>query len=489
MNGFDTVELNKPGLLGRLMGRKPKINAIREIQNILATRPLADVAAADVEHILSDYLLPRDDAHEGLKELYKSGVKARAQHLHLTDDDIADLRRLHYILGLDDKSAKESELEVLREHYRNGLKHALLDGALSDSEKTSLIRASTSFGLPADIQAAIYKDEVHAVVQQAFNDAIKDRRLTPNEEQRLAQIRANLDVTWTHDDNTEDLIDRFKLLARIENGDLPVLTPPIRVQRGEQCHAEFPSTLRELRKVTKRINYRGPSGSIRIIKGLSYRYGSRSVTRVTSEELTTIDSGVLYISNKRLLFNGTNKNVSLQLKRILHFTLYADGIRIEKDSGRDQVLYGRRRPRGDRRDPGSCAQRREVTPIVTSATRKLVADVGPYQLFMLMLCLWALITLSAGTFLRLEPATQTILDYADTAVCVLFFVDFIYTFVRAPHKRRYLLYMGMDRLAIEYSYGRITTLGAPRPRNADFAGPTRGQVHSRVGAFPYGTSS
>lgn len=62
--------------------------------------------------------------------------------------------------------------------------------------------------------------------------------------------------------------------------------------------------------------------------------------RVTREELRKLDAGTLYITNKRLLFNGASKNVSLPLKRVIHFTMYADGLRIEKDSGRDQYFLG-----------------------------------------------------------------------------------------------------------------------------------------------------
>jgi len=80
--------------------------------------------------------------------------------------------------------------------------------------------------------------------------------------------------------------------------------------------------------------------------------------------------------------------------------------------------------------------------MVAAKTRASTGEVGPYQLFMLALCLWALMTLTAGTFFRLDPETQTILDYADTAVCALFFIDFLNTFVRAPNKTRYFLTWG-----------------------------------------------
>lgn len=76
------------------------------------------------------------------------------------------------------------------------------------------------------------------------------------------------------------------------------------------------------------------------MKGLSWRYGSVSVQRVTSEELRQIDSGTLFITNKRLLFNGAAKNVNTPFKKIIHFTLYKDGLQIEKDTGRDQFFLG-----------------------------------------------------------------------------------------------------------------------------------------------------
>ena len=67
------------------------------------------------------------------------------------------------------------------------------------------------------------------------------------------------------------------------------------------------------------------------MKGLSWRYGSVSVGRVTREEMRQLDSGVLYITNRRLVFNGASKNVSTPFKKIIHFTLHKDGIQIEKD--------------------------------------------------------------------------------------------------------------------------------------------------------------
>jgi voltage-gated potassium channel len=61
-----------------------------------------------------------------------------------------------------------------------------------------------------------------------------------------------------------------------------------------------------------------------------------------------------------------------------------------------------------------------------------------YQLFMLVLCVYALGALAAQTAVRLTPETQDVLEYADLAVCGLFFVDFLHSLVSAPNRWQYL---------------------------------------------------
>jgi hypothetical protein len=340
MNGFSVVEPKRPGVLRRLVGSKLRENAFIEIQNLLATKPLKDLSAAEIVNILSTYEISRDEAMPTLLVLYEQALGHHVRDLTLLPEEREALKQLRYVLDLDEIGAIEVEATVLRATYRDQLKQALNDQHLSEVEKQKLERMADNFTLTDTVRTEIYKEEALTVVQEAFNRAVGDRRLTAEEETRLMRMIENLGVTITHDAESQRLVERFKLLARIDTGDLPTIQPPILLQRGEVCHAEFPSALHELRTVTKRINYSGPSGRIRIMKGLSWRYGSVSVSRVTAEEWRRLDSGVLYITNKRLLFNGQLKNVNTQLKKIIHFTVHKDGIQIEKDSGRDQVYLG-----------------------------------------------------------------------------------------------------------------------------------------------------
>lgn len=70
------------------------------------------------------------------------------------------------------------------------------------------------------------------------------------------------------------------------------------------------------------------------------------------------------------------------------------------------------------------------------------AAAGPYQVFMLVLCVWALLMLVASTTFSLDPSMQLILDATDTFICVIFFADFLYSLARAPRRLDYFVKWG-----------------------------------------------
>lgn len=67
---------------------------------------------------------------------------------------------------------------------------------------------------------------------------------------------------------------------------------------------------------------------------------------------------------------------------------------------------------------------------------------GAYQLFMLVVSLLALLVVGAQTALTLSAPIMEVLGYADLAVCVLFFADFIHQLVRAPSRWGYFITWG-----------------------------------------------
>lgn len=65
-----------------------------------------------------------------------------------------------------------------------------------------------------------------------------------------------------------------------------------------------------------------------------------------------------------------------------------------------------------------------------------------YQLFMLFLCVYAIVALTLGVVLPVGDEVKGVLKYADFAVCGFFFVDFLFCLHKAPNKLRYFFTWG-----------------------------------------------
>jgi voltage-gated potassium channel len=76
------------------------------------------------------------------------------------------------------------------------------------------------------------------------------------------------------------------------------------------------------------------------------------------------------------------------------------------------------------------------------ADAKALANGTPYQMFMVALSIFALSLLAANVLMPLDAATTTILQTADTAVCVLFLLDFGHNLLRAQNRWRYMVTWG-----------------------------------------------
>jgi voltage-gated potassium channel len=79
-------------------------------------------------------------------------------------------------------------------------------------------------------------------------------------------------------------------------------------------------------------------------------------------------------------------------------------------------------------------------PVMSDTARE--ARNGAYQLFMLVLCVLALGALGIETVIPISRSTRQVLEYADTAVCVLFFTDFAIQLAHAPNRWGYFARWG-----------------------------------------------
>ena len=332
------TKLRRPGLIARLFRLKVKDNAFVEIRNRLAAEPLSSLTNETVSTILSSYGLNQDKARLRLVSLYQEV----AQHVFAQANDDgpgADpLEGLRNAFGLSRSEVASAESAAKLEVYKDTLRTALGDLWLSDDEKAGLEAIARRLSIPQE-QTNVARQELEGpLLQHELDEAISNRRLSPTDDERLKKLAVNLDVRLAQDATTEGVLDRFRLFWRIENCEPPTCDAPIHLQKGELCHLSLDASHHEMRTVTRAIGYAGPTGRIRIAKGIYWRMGELGVNRVTQDVLKLLDTGTLYITSKRLLFNGTAKTTNVSYNHVISFSIPDNGIQVEKDSGRDQFF-------------------------------------------------------------------------------------------------------------------------------------------------------
>ncbi len=71
----------------------------------------------------------------------------------------------------------------------------------------------------------------------------------------------------------------------------------------------------------------------------------------------------------------------------------------------------------------------------------------PYELFMLLLCGYSLITLALETFIHVSDEDSKILDTVENIVCGIFLVDFLIRLAQASNKRQFMTWGWIDLLS------------------------------------------
>lgn len=336
---FEKMQLTEPSLFGRLFGKQPKENAIIEINNLLAEKHLKDITVEDVLKILEKYKVGLyTKHHNGVSSLYASYLRNCLLDKKITDDEINELKHLKRILHLNDLTIEEIHNQLASEIYKAEFEKAISEGRLNDSEKDFLMKLRNDLRLSDDIVTKIRNVSTKQLIQNFLDNAISDQRLSPDEEKELNAIAHSLDVDLKVGDNTQATLDKYKLFWQIENSEIPSLPVSINLQKNEKCYFQTQVDWLEQRRITKRINYGGPTLSIKIAKGLYWRTGSLGVQRVSEDVWTKIDSGTLYLTSKKIIFMGSKGNKSIQLNKILDFTAYKNGVDIQKETGKSPFL-------------------------------------------------------------------------------------------------------------------------------------------------------
>jgi hypothetical protein len=255
----------------------------------------------------------------------------------LTDQEVVDLTWLRHLLALEKHEVSEIHNTLGEEIYKKSFDEVIGKGVLEKS-KDFLHELQKNLRLPDEIANKITSESRRNFIDIELDKITEDGKISPEEWEELNTIAKNLNAELNFDEASKAQFEKMKLYWLIENGDIPVKQVDINLEQNEQCFFTIHADWLENSAVTKRINYGSPDYRLKIMKGAYYRADRVKIERIKSDELQVIDSGIVYITTRRILFAGSKKNSTIQLNQILSVVPYSDGIEIEKESGKSVVL-------------------------------------------------------------------------------------------------------------------------------------------------------
>ncbi len=353
MNGFTLEALPAASLLRRLSGRQRRETAIVNLRNLLASTPLPMIEASAVREICTAGGLIWDSETGALSDIYGVVLADAAADGVLSPAEKVGLARLREGIQMPEAAAGALHERAAHDVYRAKVAEALADGERSDADELTLEMVAQSLELPATQAEQILADEIRKLLSFALQASISDRRWSEADEEMFNSLAKRLGAKVQHDEATQRGLARLRALWRISEGDLPVRPVDLHLAPGEVCHAWEAGGRHEVRAVVQRYDYAGPVVRVPIMKGVKWRMGSVVVNRVRKDQLVELDHGVLYLTNRRLLFDGQKHTSSIVMGRIVRFTLHSDGLKIEKSSGADQWFVS---PKGDWETVATCLE-------------------------------------------------------------------------------------------------------------------------------------
>ena len=209
---------------------------------------------------------------------------------------------------------------------------ALSDNILTDEEYAEIIAKAEEFNIPKSEIDLLRTKHYQTAIKPITDVILSEMKMSPDQEAQIKQIANNLSVS----SQLGAEFIKCRQLWEFENN--PNWEPEpfdtnLVLQKNETAYTYVAASWEQLKK--KRVNhgYVGGSVGFRVAKGVRLSVGRAIPITDEYEEMTEISSGILIVTNKRMIFNGNRKSNSTTRGRILDYEVFADGIQIKKSSG------------------------------------------------------------------------------------------------------------------------------------------------------------
>jgi len=339
-NLFQERPLIRASFMQKLSGQKPEENAIIELNNLLATKKIIDISPADIKEIENRYSLTLSiEFPLNLQEFYAVYLNDCHCLNPFGASYSPELNHLKQILNLDFQTINTIKQKIGSLTYRRNFEKAISNGRLTSIEKESLDKLKEVLQLTTNIVESISSETRTKYIENYVARIIEGHRFSPEEEKELNAISSNLSIQIQFSDKTSFQLNKLKLYWKLENLELPIVICNIDLQKLEVCHFKESNVVwYEPRGDRQRLSINPNATSLHIIKSFYLISLSSDIHKLQNDKLKFVDSGTLYLTNKRIILVGEKKNHNIRIEKIIYHVPLQDGTEICKDSGKSPLL-------------------------------------------------------------------------------------------------------------------------------------------------------
>src|SRR6266542_43457 len=307
---FQVRKVRERSFLARVFGGSRSGDAEAAVENLIAERGLDNVDVVAIDNCLHQAGV-RDKAAKGvLLNVWSHAVERFvATDGTLDSAEAVFLDRLKCVLGLDATTAYSERDSALANEFVARAR-PLISGSDPTSEETrsAISRLAQQLRIPPDKQKSLLKNLAQASYDSSLKYWIGKRRADASTLTRLRAFQEEYELS-------PDVIEGYKLarcwhLTLLDQGQLPTEAADVSLSSDETCHFGGVSVLLEPRKVRR--------------SGMSY------------DTLQEIDRGVLYITNKRVLFVGSSGTKTMRFSSLTRTFTDNGALVIQRGTGKNQ---------------------------------------------------------------------------------------------------------------------------------------------------------
>lgn len=337
MNGLQIIDLKESTFMDKLMRREPRENAFLEINNLLATVPILKLDKESIDKRLSKYKITPEKARSRLVYFYTIILKHFVRDYDISDSEYERLRHLQHILSIDSKEIGSIHSAVLYPIYQHYVRQAVSDGQLSETEKLTLENLTNQLRIPKDFAVRIYNSEAEKILNSKLRETIKDGMLSETEEKELLKIADSLKIELRLTQDAKKNLQRHRYLWQLSIGNLPKLKTNIHLEKDEFCAAVLKVEIYEVGNVREAVKFSGYQSSNNFAP-VGFHSGMIQTNRLPGEVMKFGAAGMLYFTNRRIIFNQVNGIFQIPFTNVIGATFYRNGMLLEQIKGRDKFI-------------------------------------------------------------------------------------------------------------------------------------------------------